>query len=101
MGGAVGVGDGEVAVGVEVEFPAAFVGEMVVAAAEGQQIVDVGRAMLEGVPGDVVRLGVFEWCVAQRTGAIEHLERAPLLAVRQPCFATQKDAHSVGGDDHR
>ena len=69
---AVGCGGGEGAVGCEVQLPAAFVDEVVVAVAEWQQVVDVGRPVLEGVPGDVVDVAVLEWCVAHGAGSVEH-----------------------------
>ena len=53
VGGAVGVGDGELAVGGEVELPVPVVDGVVVGDAEGEQVVEVGGASVFP-PVDVV-----------------------------------------------
>src|SRR6188474_2230923 len=53
VGGAVGSGDGEFAVGLEGELPVFVVDEVVVADADWEQIVEVGLAAVEPVVGVV------------------------------------------------
>ena len=66
--GAVGVGDGEGAVGVEVEFPVFGVELGVVVVADGDEDFDVGGSVVFPLD-DVVDFAVFVWDCAAGDGA--------------------------------
>src|SRR4051794_26347049 len=73
-GGSVWPGHSEGVIGGEVKFPSALVNQVMMAAAQRRQIVDIGQSLLQPVVGDVVDLGVFERHLTQRTGAIHDPE---------------------------
>src|SRR3954469_16469644 len=98
-GGAVWPGDSQSAIGGEVKLPSSLVHQVMMAAAQRRQIVDIGQSLLQPVVGDVVDLGVFEGHVAQRTGAVHDPQGASLGAVCQACFASEVEPHAVSTND--
>src|SRR3954451_2850886 len=91
--------DGQSAMAGEVKLPSSLVHQVMMAAAERRQIVDIGQSLLQPVVGDVVDLGVFEGHVTQRTGAIHDPQGASLGAVCQACFASEVEPYAVGTND--
>src|SRR4051795_10108367 len=98
-GGSVWPGDSQSAIGGEVKLPSSLVHQVMMAAAERRQIVDIGQSLLQPVVGDVVDLGVVEGHVTQRTGAVHDAQGASLGAVCQACFASEVEPHAVGSND--
>ena len=98
-GGAVGFGDGEGAVGGDMQLPTALVGQVMMPSAERGQVVDVGQALFDAVVGEVMDLRVLERCVSQRTRPMERSQGPSLGTIRQSGFATEEQPHAVGADD--
>ena len=103
---AAGFGDGEPTVLVELEMPAAFVHEMVVTAADRDQVDQIRRSAMTP-PHDVVDLAVVEVDVAARdaTGPVERPESSALGSVGQPGgapevqFSGRVEHDAVADDD--
>ena len=81
--------------------PPSFVDEVMVSSAQRQQVGEVGAALMLGEPRHVVNLRVFEGHLAQRTRAVQHTQRPALMTVGQPCFAAEKQPHTIGCHHHR
>jgi hypothetical protein len=67
LAGTVGFGDGEVSLGVQLEFPASLVGEVVVFAAQRQHVAHVGLTIVTPVRDVVHRAVLKRHCTAGRT----------------------------------
>ena len=83
---AVGVGDRERAVGVELQTPAAFMSEVVMFAAQRQQVGEIGRATVLPIE-DMVRLGEFvgNATTRHRTCWVHRPQRPPLSTGGKTC----------------
>jgi hypothetical protein len=91
-------GDSQGAVGLEVEVPAAFVGEVVMSHAEWEEVVDVGGStVLPRV--EVVDFAVLECGVTQRAGRVDNAEGTPLVSAGEPLATAQQESGSFGSDD--